>query len=78
MIETGVVPTLILMLNAWVAVWEFTSVTRTVKLLVPLADGLPEITPVEGASDNPEGKLPDAMTDRRYYNIKTMQAVHLK
>ena len=25
-----------------------------------------------------EGKLPEAMTDRRYYNIKTMQSVGMK
>jgi len=25
-----------------------------------------------------DGKIPDSMTDIRYYNIKTMQAVNLK
>ena len=39
------------------------SVTETVKLEVPEAVGVPEMTPVEGASVTPAGRLP-AVTDQ--------------
>ena len=45
-------------LKAFWADKELASVTCTVKLLVPLAVGVPEITPVLGASDSPAGKVP--------------------
>ena len=45
-------------LKACVADTELASVTRTVKLLVPVPVGVPEITPVPEASDNPAGKVP--------------------
>ncbi len=48
------------MVSAWVAVSEAASVTRTVKLLVPVAVGVPEITPELGASDRPGGSVPEA------------------
>lgn len=41
---------------AGVGVWE--SVTLTVKLVVPTAVGIPEITPVEGFRVRPAGRLP--------------------
>jgi hypothetical protein len=37
------------------------SVTVTVKLDVPLADGVPEITPVVADMVNPAGRLPDGI-----------------
>jgi hypothetical protein len=46
------------MLSARVAVWELASVTRTVKLLVPVPVGVPEINPVFGARLNPAGRPP--------------------
>jgi hypothetical protein len=48
-------------LSAWVADSEFTSVTRTEKLLVPLPVGVPETTPVLEASVSPAGREPEAM-----------------
>jgi hypothetical protein len=48
-------------LSNFVAVRELTSVTRTVKLLVPVPVGVPEIAPVPGASASPAGKVPDTM-----------------
>jgi hypothetical protein len=50
-------------LNGVLAVTEFESVTCRVKLLVPAAVGVPEITPVAGARDKPTGKVPE-MTDQ--------------
>jgi hypothetical protein len=35
------------------------SCTRTVKLLVPLAVGVPEIRPVDAVTANPAGRLPE-------------------
>jgi hypothetical protein len=49
------------MLSALVAVIEFESVTRAVKLLVPVLAGVPEMTPVLAASVSPEGRPPEAM-----------------
>jgi hypothetical protein len=46
------------MLNTWVAVRELASVTFTVKLLVPAAVGVPEITPVLLFKPNPLGSVP--------------------
>jgi hypothetical protein len=46
-------------LSAFDAVLEFASVTVTVKLLVPVAEGVPEITPVLAVSDKPAGKDPE-------------------
>jgi len=48
-----------IMLSASEAVLEFASVTLTVKLLVPVAVGAPEITPVLAVSDKPAGKEPE-------------------
>jgi len=45
-------------LKAFVAVWELASLTCTVKLLVPVPVGVPEMTPEVGARVNPEGRLP--------------------
>ena len=47
-----------LMLSGLVAVSELASVTWTVKLLVPVPVGVPEITPVLEASVNPAGRMP--------------------
>ena len=52
---------LIVMLSALVAVCALPSVTLTVKLLVPVAVGVPEIAPVDGASVRPAGNVPVAM-----------------
>jgi CxxC motif-containing protein len=48
-------------LNDFVAVNELTSVTRTVKLLVPVPVGVPEIAPVLDPSPTPAGKVPETM-----------------
>ena len=48
-------------LKAFVAVWELASLTCTVKLLVPVPVGVPEITPVAEARINPEGRLPEVI-----------------
>jgi hypothetical protein len=48
----------IVMLKACVAVFESESVTLTVKLLVPVAVGVPLMTPLE-LRVNPVGRLPD-------------------
>jgi hypothetical protein len=40
---------------------ELASVTCTVKLLVPVPVGVPEITPVLDASDSPAGSVPEVM-----------------
>ena len=37
------------------------SVTTAVKLNVPLAVGVPEMTPLEGFKDRPAGRLPEEM-----------------
>ena len=44
-----------------VALCELASVTRTVKLLVTLPDGVPEIAPLPAASASPAGSAPEAM-----------------
>ncbi len=46
-----------------VCVGELLSVTVTVKLEVPLAAGVPEITPVDAESASPAGRLPE-VTDQ--------------
>jgi len=46
------------MLKDWVVLWESASVTCTVKLLVPEAVGVPEITPVPLFKLNPMGSVP--------------------
>jgi hypothetical protein len=51
---------LIVILRALVAVWELLSATCTVKLLVPVALAVPEITPVLCASESPAGRAPEA------------------
>src|SRR5271166_531481 len=56
---------LIVMLSAALPVRELASVTCTVKLLLPVPVGVPEIIPVLGASVNPAGKLPE-MIDHVY------------
>ena len=45
-------------LSAWMALCPSASVTRTVKLLVPVPVGVPEITPVAVASVNPPAGFP--------------------
>src|SRR5579871_4702960 len=50
-----------LMLSGPVAISEFASVNCTVKLLMPLPVGVPEIIPVLEASVSPVGSVPDAM-----------------
>ena len=49
------------MLSVFVATRELASVTCTVKVLVPMPVGVPEIAPVLGANVNPAGKLPTVM-----------------
>jgi len=49
------------MLRACVAVWKLVSLTCTVKLLLPMPVGVPEITPVLGARVNPAGRLPEVI-----------------
>ncbi len=44
--------------SACAAVAELASVTCTVKLLVPAADGVPLITPVPLFNVNPDGSVP--------------------
>ena len=61
------------MLSACVAVCEFASVTLTVKLLVPVAVGVPEMTPVLGASDKPAGSVP-AEIDQVYGAVAPLAA----
>jgi hypothetical protein len=61
------------MLKAFVADIAFESVTRTVKLLVPVAVGVPEITPVLAASVNPEGRTPEA-SDQPYGGVPPVAA----
>ncbi len=46
------------MLNGWVAVAFALSVTCTVKLAVPAADGVPLMVPAAD-NDNPAGRDPD-------------------
>jgi len=46
-------------LRVFVEVAELESVTRTVKLLVPVLVGVPEITPVLAASVSPAGRVPE-------------------
>ena len=54
---------LTVMLSDFVAVSALASVTFTVKVLVPVPVGVPEITPVVDASANPTGKVPE-VTDQ--------------
>ena len=49
------------MLSAFVATCDLASVTCTVKLLVPVPVGVPEITPLLDDNVNPAGKLPTVM-----------------
>ncbi len=55
------------MLKALVAVWTglLASVTETVKLDVPVAVGVPDMTPVVALSDKPPGSDPLAI-DQAY------------
>ena len=46
------------MLSDFVAVCEFESVTCTVKLVVPVPVGVPEICPVPGVRTSPAGRVP--------------------
>jgi len=50
-----------LKLSDCVAIAELASLTCTVKLLVPVLVGVPEITPLLDASDSPAGRVPEAM-----------------
>ena len=47
------------MLSACVAVSDVASAPFTVKLLVPVPDGVPEIVPVAAASPSPLGNVPE-------------------
>ena len=47
--------------SVFVATRELASVTCTVKVLVPVPVGIPEITPVLEANVNPAGRLPTVM-----------------
>lgn len=49
------------------------SVTRIVKLEVPLATGVPEITPVDAASVKPRGRAPD-VSDQVYAPVPPVAA----
>jgi hypothetical protein len=49
------------MLSVFVATRESASVTCTVKVLVPVPVGVPEIALVLDANVNPRGKLPTVM-----------------
>jgi hypothetical protein len=49
------------MLKAAVAALELTSVTLTVKLLVPLLDGVPVMAPLLAFKLRPAGRLPTVM-----------------
>jgi hypothetical protein len=44
------------------------SLTVTVKFAVPIVVGVPEMTPVEAARVNPDGRLPD-VTDHVYAGV---------
>ena len=50
-----------LKLSGCAPVSELASVAWTVKLLVPVAVDVPEITPVLGARDRPAGRVPEDM-----------------
>ena len=60
-------------LSDFVTAMELASVTRTVKLLVPVPVGVPEITPVLDASASPAGRVPDAM-DQVYGGVPPVAA----
>jgi hypothetical protein len=45
----------------WVSDGELESVTMTVKLAVPVADGVPEIAPVDELRDTLVGSVPAGM-----------------
>jgi hypothetical protein len=63
----------IVMLRALVPERELASVTCTVKLLVPVPVGVPEITPVLDASDSPAGSVPEVM-DQLYGRVPPVAA----
>jgi hypothetical protein len=52
---------MMLILRFVVAVARLTSLTWTVKVLVPVAVGVPEIVPVAGLRVRPAGRLPEVM-----------------
>ena len=56
---SGTAAELTVMLSAFVAVCPLASLTRTVKFLVPVAVGVPEITPVLDARAKPAGNPPE-------------------
>ena len=58
----GVVAGTAVMLSAAVSALALTSVTRTVKIRVPVPVTVPEITPVLATSVSPSGRVP-AMVD---------------
>ena len=60
-------------LSGFVAVSELTSVTWTVKLLVPVPVGVPEITPVLDARESPVGRVPEDM-DQLYGAVPPVAA----
>jgi len=61
-------------LRAAVAVAATASVTRTVKELVPVPDGVPEITPVELFSVRPVGSVPTVTVHEPYGGVPPVAA----
>ena len=55
-------PLLITILSALVAVCALLSLTCAVKLLVPVAVGVPEIAPLEAFRDRPAGRVPEIVS----------------
>jgi hypothetical protein len=48
-------------LRDWVVVTDLVSITCTVKVLVPVTLGVPEITPVLAAIVRPAGRVPEVI-----------------
>jgi hypothetical protein len=65
LIESDEGAALTTMLSDFVAVSALASVTLTVKVLVPVPVGVPEITPVVEARASPAGNVPE-VTDQVY------------
>ena len=65
-------PLFTVMLRALVTFWA-PAVTRTVKFEVPVAVGVPEMTPVLGASVSPAGSVPLA-TNQVYGGVPPLAA----
>ena len=61
------------MLRGCVAVTELASVTCTVKFVVPVPVGVPEMTPELETSESPAGRVPEE-TDQVYGVVPPMAA----